>query len=295
MTPDPMYPQPYQYPYRPPVGGDPTDPLVSADFSGWWRRGFRLVRAAWRPLAIVQLIAGVPALALLVPALVSFDRQQQTAQAQLQADTGQPDFSLFFSGLEVLLPLAGLAGLIYLVGQLAGVQIVVFTATGRTGGLVGPALVTAIKRFLPALGWYLLALPMVLLATALCFLPVLYVGAAIMVLPVVVVLERRAGIGRCFQLFHTDLGAAVSRLATVAGLSAAASVLLNFLTIIVTLTVGGGFGTQNDTASVINALLQGLLTFVSGIVLTPLIVAAYADLRARREPFTTATLRDAPA
>jgi hypothetical protein len=37
-------------------------------------------------------------------------------------------------------------------------------------------------------------------------------------------------------------------------------------------------------------VLQGLFAFAAGMVTTPMLVTAYADLRARREPFTSAQL-----
>src|SRR5690349_19301995 len=54
--------QPYPLPH--PVGFDPADPLISNDYNGWWRRSFGLVKAAWRPMAIIQAIIAVPTLAL---------------------------------------------------------------------------------------------------------------------------------------------------------------------------------------------------------------------------------------
>jgi len=286
-------PQPYPYPYPQPMGFDPADPLISNDFNGWWQRGFGLVKAAWRPMAVVQAIVSVPALILLLPAMVIFQNRQREAlesvDAAIAADTS-PDFSLFFAGMAVLVPAAAAAGLFYMLGQLANQQIVVFIATGRTGSLVGPALLAAAKRIPALIGWYLLAVPVLIVAVVLCFFPVIYVSAALITLPVVVQLERGNGIGRCFQLFHAKLGVSVSRIATIIGLSMAAALLLGLLSTIVDVTVGGSFNTPNTTATVINTVLQGGYYFVSYLVLAPLLVTAYADMRARYEPFTTANL-----
>jgi hypothetical protein len=286
-------PQPYPYPYPQPMGFDPADPLISNDFNGWWQRGSRLVKAAWRPLAVIQAIVAVPALMLLLPAMVIFQDRQREALASLEAavaaDT-RPDFSQFFAGLPILLPAAALAGLVYVFGQLASQQVVVFIATGRTGGLVGPAFLAALKRLPAVIGWYLLTIPVLIVALVLCFFPVIYVGAVLMVLPVVVLLERGNGIGRCFQLFHARIGVSVSRIAAIIGLSFAGGLLLTLLSTIVDVTIGGSYGTPNTTATVINAVLQGGYYFVSYLVLAPLLVTAYADMRARYEPFTTAYL-----
>jgi hypothetical protein len=288
-------PQPYAYPYPYPqqVGFDPADPLISNDVNGWWRRSFQLLKAAWRPMAVIQLIVAVPTLVLLLPAMLAFQDEQRVAQESLQAsidaDT-QPDFSLFFAGLTVLLPAAAVAGLFYMLGQLANQQVVVFTATGRTGNLVGPALLAAAKRLPALLGWYLLAVPVLIVATVLCFFPVFYVGAALTVLPVVVLLERGNGIGHCFQLFHANIGVSVARIATIFGLSVGGGLLLTLVTTLVDVTLGGSYTTPNSTATVINTLLQTAYYVVSYVILAPLLVTTYADMRARREPFTTASL-----
>ncbi|WP_433828621.1 hypothetical protein ACQP2E_04575 [Actinoplanes sp. CA-015351] len=59
--------------------------------------------------------------------------------------------------------------------------------------------------------------------------------------------QRGAGIGRCFQLFHADFGASIARVATVYGIAL-------------------------------------------GVVGTAFLVTTYADMRARRESFSTAYL-----
>ncbi|WP_212992493.1 hypothetical protein [Actinoplanes auranticolor] len=291
-------PQPYPYPYPQQPGFDPADPLVSNDFNGWWHRSFRLVKAAWRPMAVIQLIVAVPTLVLLVPAMLAFQDEQRVAQESVQAsiDAGtQPDFSLFFAGLTALVPAALVAGLFSMLGQLACQQVVVFTATGRTGSLVGPALLAAAKRLPALIGWYLLAVPVLTVALVLCFFPVLYVGAALTVLPVVVLLERGNGIGRCFKLFHANVGVSVSRIATIMGLSIGAGLLLTLLNTLVDVTIGGSYTTPNSTATVINTVVQAGYYVVSYLVLAALLVTTYADMRARREPFSTASLQPGPA
>ncbi|MGW4942458.1 hypothetical protein ACWEOZ_12845 [Actinoplanes sp. NPDC004185] len=287
------YPYPYPYPYPQQAGFDPADPLISIEVGGWWHRSFRLLKAAWRPMAVIQLIVSVPALVLLLPAMLAYQDEQRVAQESLQAsvDAGtRPDFSLFFAGLTVLLPAALVAGLFYMLGQLANQQVVVFTATGRTGNLVGPAFLAAAKRLPALIGWYLLAVPVLIVATVLCFFPVLYVGAALTVLSVVVLLERGNGIGRCFQLFHASIGVSVARIATIFGLSVGASVLLTLMNTLVDVTIGGSYTTPDNTATVINTLLQAVYSMVSYMILAPLLVTTYADMRARKEPFTTASL-----
>lgn len=286
-------PQPYPYPYPYPQGADPADPLISNTFDGWWHRGFRLVKAAWRPMAMIQAIIAVPTLILLLPAMLIFQDRQREALAGVDAavagDTA-PDLAQLFAGFPVLLAAAAGAGLCYLYGQLACQHVVVLTATGRTGNLVGPAFLAAAKRLPVLIGWSLLAVPVLVVALVLCFFPVLYVGAVLTLLPAVVLLERGNGIGRCFQLFHAKIGVSVSRLATMIGLSIAGGLLLALVNTAVDTTIGGSFSTPNATATVINTVLQSGYYFVNYLVLAPLLVTAYADMRARHEPFTTANL-----
>jgi hypothetical protein len=272
-----------QNPYL--MGYEPADPLVSPDFSGWWRRSFALIHATWKPMVIIQAVVAVPTLVVLLPAMIIFQEKQREV-----LDSTDPDFWQFFAGLSVLLPAAAVAGLFYLLGQLACQQVVVFRATGRPGNLVGPALLAGAKRVPALIGWCLLAVPVLIVATVLCFFPVLYVGAVLTILPAVVLLERGNGIGRCFQLFHANFAVSASRIATIIGLSFAAGTLLTLLTTIVDVTIGGSSSTPNTTATVINAVLQGGYYIVSYVVLAGLLVPAYADMRARLEPFTTADL-----
>ena len=145
---------------------------------------------------------------------------------------------------------------------------------------------------LPAMiGWSVPALLLAVAAFVLCFLPLLYVGAVLLVLPVVVLVERGNAISRCFRLFHADLGAAVSRVATIAGLTVAGVVVVNLITTIILVASGSSLEDRPAPATVAEVVLQGVCTVAIGLVTTPMLVTAYADMRARREPFTSADLR----
>ena len=130
-------------------------------------------------------------------------------------------------------------------------------------------------------------------------LPVIYVGAVFTILPAVIAFERGNAISRCFSLFHADLGSSVGRVATVAGLNLVGSLILGVLTFVITLAALGSAGldatadvSSGATATVgtLTAVLNGLYYFISGILLPPLLVTAYADMRARHEPFASASL-----
>jgi len=88
-----------------------------------------LLKAGWRPMATVQAIVTVPTLALAVPLLSSFEKQQREARA------GDP-LDLLFAGFPLLPAAIVVSSLLYVLGRLA-------TAQGRTDGLgpvrTGPA------------------------------------------------------------------------------------------------------------------------------------------------------------
>jgi len=276
----------------------PGDPLVSADFRGWWQRGFAVVRKGWRPLALVQLIIAVPALALLVPGHLFADLASRDLTNQTTADA-PPEFAQFFAASGISLLATLLATLIYSIGSLATVRLVVTIATGADAR-AGRALRSVLPRIPALIGWSLLSGLIVFGALLACVLPVLYVGAVFVLLPAVVLFERSNVVSRCFSLFHHDLGAAVARIATVAGLGL--GIVLPFAalsTVITAIARGSSFldpraGTSTGAVvagSITTTVSGGVGTLICGIILTPLIVATYADLRARREPFTTAYLQ----
>ncbi|MET8153347.1 hypothetical protein ACIBSW_16480 [Actinoplanes sp. NPDC049668] len=292
---EPVQPQAYSPPGLPgyPMLGvpdsdprfDPADPLVSADFAGWWRRGFAVIRRGWRALALVQVLTAAATLVVLIP-------------AELFDDLSSRDFSdpdglsgplLAANGLMVVANC--LEPLIYLIGTLVTVRVTVSIATGADPG-VGRAVRAVLPRVPAMIGWSLLT-SLITVAALLAFvLPVFYVAAVFVVLPVVVLFEPGNPVTRCFSLFHNDLGAAVARIATIAGLGLAISLPLIVGTAALSLT---GVTAFTDTSSIVLGSVTGTVLgelgpLICGVVLIPLTVAAYADLRARREPFTTAWL-----
>ncbi|GAA0796757.1 hypothetical protein [Spirilliplanes yamanashiensis] len=301
--PQQAYPQPYPYAAAPPPGGwgprfDPADPLVSDNWTGWWQRGMSVVRRGWKTLLTLQLIGAVPLALLVVPSTIWSDRSTIALNqnfAQVDPSTGNaPDFGPFIDevagGLLLVALAAIVGGILYGVVHLATARAVVSIATGRPVS-VGAELRAGLKRLFPLIGWTLLTTPIALVALLLCVLPVFYVGAVFMLLQAVVVFERTNAVSRCFQLFHTDLGAAAGRIATTWGLSLAIGLGLGVVATLITFgftsptdaTYDGG----NLAASLLSGAVQTVASIASGLVVTPLIVLAYTDLRARREPFTT--------
>jgi hypothetical protein len=267
----------------------PADPLVSPNFEGWWQRSFALAGRIWKPALKLQAILVVPMAALTIPASLTMTEQQeklQQATAERPGDlTPLADFmTAAFGSLGLTFAVA----LISVVATAITAQMVVLAATGQPVGLKAAA-GTALRRAHAVVGWQIVATLLACVSVLACFLPVIYVAAVIMILPVVVTLERGTGIGRCFSLFNADLGTSVSRIATIFGLNIAASIVLGVIGVVLEVGIGGTAG------SVVASILSVLYYLPAGVFLPPLLVTAYADMRARREPFSTAYLAPPPA
>jgi hypothetical protein len=299
----PQYPP--QYPSLSAVPGgtwfDPSDPLVSNDYAGWWRRGMAVVKASWKPLAVLQVLMYAP---LVLLALVLRVGSEFETNGRFQVDGFGDNANV---GLVIAVVGAALLGIVialawYAVGTLATVRMVVTVATGGQPR-IGESLKSVLPRVPAMLGWGFVAGLVLIGAVLACLLPVFYVGAVVTILPAVVLFERGVGVGRCFQLFHADFGAAAGRAATILGLSIAGSVAFGIVGGLVSSIVQGVSGINGSldvgsagvlTGSTLGSLVDGVSYVVSGVVLTPLIVAMYADLRARREPFSSAYLVNPP-
>jgi hypothetical protein len=287
--------------YGPPLGpiqsanpvGDPSDPLISPDYSGWWQRNLALVRAFWRPLALLQVIGAVAGLVLRVPtavvqALGTRGMRDGTltggAAVREMLTRGLPSIGIGLSG-------ALLAGLIAALVALAGMRLLV---VGVTGGPVsiGEAMRGALGRLLPFIGWGMVAGLIILGGVCACLLPAIYFAAVFSVLPAVVLFERGGAIGRCFRLFHADLGASVARVATLIGIGIAAALVIGvvgaILGVVAQAASSGTGGLVSGT--VLTTVFSVLATAVVGVLQAPLTLTTYADERARLEPLNTSVL-----
>jgi len=278
-VPPPGYPAasvpPAGYALPPQYYAGPEDPLVSGNIGGWWNRSLRLLQKAWRPLLAVHLIS-VPPLEVLTA----------WAQTAIKDDTDQ----LKMSDLRTALLRLGLAvlvgGLLTAVVSLASQRILVRAATDRPVS-IGAALLEALRRLPALIGWSIPAGLMIVVGFVCCIVPGLYFGAVFTALPAVVLLERGNAIARSFQLLHADFGAALGRIVIYYAVS--------LLFVLVESPLAGalaaiGTPTAGTVAATLVATAIGL---VSAVVIAPMVLTTYADMRARREPFSTAYL--APA
>ncbi|MGK5681082.1 hypothetical protein [Actinoplanes sp. URMC 104] len=259
----------------------PDDPLVSADFGGWWRRSFTLLAAVWRPMTLVQLVWAVPLVIVgLVAAFVVPDANE--------IDADEISFDDFVAPLLVLIVFTFAAVLLSLVANLATLDVLVQRATGQPVS-AGRALRTGLRRFFPLVGWQLLAGLMILVGLLFCILPGIYLTFVFITLPAIILLERGRGIGRAFQLFHADFGPALARAATTVGLYAAFALAETVFS-----TILDPRGDAGTAVSVFLAFVSAAFSIATGVVISPLVLTAYADMRARHEPFSTAYLAPHP-
>ncbi|WP_213450375.1 hypothetical protein [Rhizomonospora bruguierae] len=267
-----------------------TEPLISPNYSGWWGRGVAIAKRGWRPLATLQAVGVVLALLVQTPVavyttLVSEDLNRDLARADA---TRSPDLGPVFAlaGLSLLSALVAVvvSAMVTLAAVYVGVSIAV-----RGEVRLGDALRLAVRRALPLLGWQLLAVPLYVVGVCLCVLPVFYVAAVFLVLPAAVAIERGNAFGRCFSLFHRDLGVSVGRLATILGLSIGASLVGALFGLFIN---GGARASLPGTTGVVvgevvTTLLSALIAGALAILIAPLTLTAYADMRARVEPVNT--------
>jgi hypothetical protein len=286
------------------------DPLISPDYSGWWRRTLAIVKHGWRWLALLQVIGFVISLLISVPQallLVTMIDDLARASRTIDPDTGRavaPDLGPLFAMFGLILAGAFLGLLVSFVVAIACNHVAVSVAAGLRPRL-GAALGLAVRRVFPLLGWQVLAGLIVMVGICACILPAIYLSAVFAVLPAVVTFERgSAAIGRCFKLFHQDLGVSISRIATIGGISIGIAVVAYIINQIIQSVPGqpvfdtdsespfGDVGTGYIVAVVIGAVVTDLFTRAGAVLTSPLTLAAYADLRARVEPLSTATLAD---
>ena len=284
----PQYPPPVQYA---PPGWQPNDPLVSPDYAGWWRRAIAILRVAWPQLLALELVVAVIGTAVQTPLAVFLDRVPRRVDQSLQSG------DLGFGPGDLLAGL-GAAGASLVIGVVVAAVVslaalrVSFAAAIGAPVRISDGLSTAVGRLFPLLGWYLIVIPMVLVGVCACVLPGLYFAAVLSVLPAVVVFERGVGIGRCFKLFHGQFGPSVARIATILVMYP----VVGLITSVIGSVVRAVFNVTgaDDPRLIFGSAVSTGVSFVGfgalAMLTTPLLLTAYADMRARVEPFSTATL-----
>lgn len=267
----------------------PADPLVSPDYEGWWRRSLTLAKKIWKPSLILHAILTLPAFALTIPANLHFQAETVRLLDQTANNTaaGLAPITELFRAYLVLVGALLVTAVVSSIATAITVKLVVLAATGQPVSLRA-ATAAGIRRAHAVLGWGLLGGLLTGASLLMCVLPVFYVGAVLAVLTVVVTLEPGSGIGRCFAIFHADFGTSAARVATVLGIGVGSALVL----IIAGSTLEAGIGGTPGT--VLSTLLDAAYGLAAGLVIPPMLVTAYADMRSRLEPFSTAYLAPAP-
>ncbi|GAA0532124.1 hypothetical protein GCM10010172_11100 [Paractinoplanes ferrugineus] len=261
----------------------PNDPLVSSDFSGWWNKSFRLLRAAWRPIAVLQIVSAIPQIVFLVLLDIRTNDLVTTLNSNAEPTTAELR-ALFDPYLGLLLPLL-IALLVGLVSTLASLQLLIQQATGQPLS-IGTALRAAVRRAPALIGWCVPAMLMVGVGLLFCLLPGIYLAFVFAVLSTVVLLERGNAIGRVFALFHADFGASLARVVVAGGIAFALNTLADIITRPIAATAGA-----STTTSIVTQTIAGLIAVVGATLTIAMMLTAYADMRARHEPFSTAYLQ----
>jgi hypothetical protein len=282
-------PPPYATPGYLPASyyAGPDDPLVSADFGGWWARSFRLLQATWRPMVLVQLVSAIPLLAISIAANITAGAQFTRITVTSDTDI---DWNALLRPLLILLPIFLVVAILSLITDLAMLRLLVQRATG-VPVRIGAALLDGLRRTPALIAWGIPAGLLAGIGLLFCLLPGFYVIAVMTVLPAIVLLERGEGVGRAFHLFHADFGAALGRVATLIGLAIGISFAQSAIT--GAIAPGAGpfqSGALSTPTIVLIQIVSVAFTIASSLVTTPMILTAYADMRARREPFSTAYL-----
>jgi hypothetical protein len=215
-----------------------------------------------------------------------------------------PDFGALFAVLGLTVLGSFLAVMVSFVVAIACNHVAVSIAAGLRPRL-GAALGLAVRRLVPLIGWQILAGLIILAGVCACVLPAIYLAAVFTLLPVVVTFERGgSAISRCFKLFHQDLGASISRIATILGIGIGVGAVAYVINMIIEVSAGqpmfdpeasspfAKVDTGYMTAVVIGTVVAEMIGRAAGVLTAPLSLTAYADLRARVEPLTTATLAD---
>ena len=285
----------YPFPPQPAMPGGypayhpmPPDPLVSPTFGGWWTRSFTLVRDLWRPMALVQLISVVSF--VVIGLAFAFILGNRLADLSTTTEPTAAQWRYILAGVLILLPIITGAWLLSLVVDLATTQLLVQRVTGQPVS-IGAALQTGLRRAPALIGWGLLGGLATLAGLVFCILPGIYIAAVLYILPVVVLLERGNAVTRCFELFHAKFGVAVSRIATIAGLALGFLIVEQAMTAVLAPGSSPFGGTDQSTyATAMSVALTAVFSIARGVVFAPMRLAAYADMRARHEQFSTAYL-----
>jgi hypothetical protein len=240
----PAYPQPGYPAYPTPNAAGwgplaPNDPLVPADFGGWFQRIFQVFRRSFRRLAMLSAIPLLVGVAYVVAMVLLVLATRQDWQPTFSTGSGSPE-AIMDADFWIILPVTVIFLLLFVAAclfqQVASIFVIVGEANGQAATVV-ESLRAAASRVPRFLGWGLLTWLSCAIVIILPLVPgiltssrpaislgvlvsiALYTYLAVTLtssLFGVLVIER-GNPGRCFQLIKGRFWACFGRL-TIAGL-----------------------------------------------------------------------------
>lgn len=259
-----------------------NDPLVPANFGGWFERVLGVVRRSFAQLAVLQaIVAAVSVVVGVVTALMTPD----FAALRSRLESGAPLTQDQISGVGAANATIGVISIIGFLVMLvlsayvssASVFVAIRDAAGQSTTAV-EGLRLGAGRALPLLGWQLLAGILAVLGFVLFILPGVYLLIVFTALAGVVVVER-AGIGRCFTLVNPRFLPTAGRILLTA--------LAGIVYFAIVFAVTGGY---SPSGSVIGAIVRPILLIPLGVVGAAVAVVTYAELRFHERGVDTGTL-----
>ncbi len=220
---------------------------------------------------MMLVLLGIPAV---VAALDTASRSKSVGDAA--ADTLAPIVLLLIGEL--------LSALVALLATLVAIHVVVAAAARQPMGL-GVTVRQAARRWGPAVGWVLLASLIILGGIALLLPAGVYLAVVFTLLPAVVAFERREIIGRCFRLFHAKFDVALGRILTVIAMYVVAGTAGGLLSGALTASTVGSTTAVLVASALAGVVVEVVLTAAAMIIIVPLLVGAYAYLRACRDGY----------
>lgn len=260
----------------------PGDPLVPADFGGWFRRVVAAIKQNFVTLAGLQLITALATIVMGIatagPAKAFLD--QSEALKASTATGARPDWPHYFTA-AVGYTWAGAADWLITTGATAFVLTAsLFIVLRRADGHLATAAESArfaSKRAWPFACWLALAGILVALGSIFLIIPGLWLAVVLFSsLPGIAVIERR-GVGRCFDLIGGRFWATTGRMLVVAltmGIYGLAEYGIG-------LALGGG------PTSILAIVVNAVLTIPLSVTIVGVAAVTYAELRFHNDPATT--------
>ncbi|MDT7568808.1 MAG: hypothetical protein QOG76_7432 [Pseudonocardiales bacterium] len=273
---------PAGYSGYPETGGGmvpPNDPLVPANFAGWFQRIVEVIRRSFQQLAMLQLIAAlVSAVVGAVLAGASPDTSAYSTQVEADAAAGAaPDLGALGGAVGTVLVLSLVGGLISLVAnafvQSGSIYVAIRDAAGQPA-TASDGLRFSVGRALPLIGWGLLGGLIVGVGVVLLVIPGLYLAVVIFSSLYGVVVVERGGLGRCFALIKGRFWATTGRLVVAFLLGAVYYGVVHE----VAAAIGGG------PTGVFALILQAILMIPLGVATIAVVTVTYAELRFHENP-----------